>query len=202
MDFVTAGGEVPDLRNLKSLSTLDLSNNALNGTVPESLLIHPSLKILNMSFNNLNGRLPVVQTSVIGLADFSHNRLNLSNITMPSVHKLNLRSNNYAETLLDVILRSDKQSAVYLEGNPFRCSYPGTKQNKIDTKYTQSTPNMPLINTKSTLINTKNTLISLRCAEPVRGHMGQLCFGSKFLLHGSWASVCVSRISGREVMQN
>ena len=129
MDYVAAAGNnVPDLGNLKALRKLDMCNNSLEGPVPESLINMPALQILNMSFNIFTGTLPVGQSnSSLSIADFSGNRLTLTNITLPSVHLLNLSGNNYMGNgeLLDVKL-SNTSAVVDLRGNPFKCSYPGT----------------------------------------------------------------------------
>ena len=128
MYSVAAVGKVPDLGNLKALLTLDLSHNNLEGPVPESLINLPALQILDISFNHLNDTLPVGQSdSGLGIADFSGNRLTLTNIILPSVHWLNLSGNNYHGNgeLLDVKL-SNTSAVVDLRGNPFKCSYPGT----------------------------------------------------------------------------
>ncbi len=81
-DSVTAGGStVPDLGNLTSLHVLDLSNNNLEGTLPKSFVNHTSLQFLNFSFNNLAGTLPVgSNSSLLDIADFSHNKLDLSTV--------------------------------------------------------------------------------------------------------------------------
>ena len=128
MDYVAAAGNVPDLGNLKALRKLDMCNNSLEGPVPESLINMPALQILNMSFNMFKDTLPVGQSnSSLSIADFSGNRLTLTNITLPSVHLLNLSGNNYKGNgeLLDVKL-SNTSAVVDLRGNPFKCAYPGT----------------------------------------------------------------------------
>ena len=129
MDYVAAAGNnVPDLGNFKALRKLFLSNSNLEGPVPESLINLPELQILNMAFNIFSGTLPVGQSnSNLSIADFSGNRLTLTNIILPSVHWLNLSGNNYHGNgeLLDVKL-SNTSAVVDLRGNPFKCSYPGT----------------------------------------------------------------------------
>ncbi len=72
---------MPDLAALRALVLLDLGNNGLEGPVPESLINHPSLQILYMSFNNLTGVLPVGRSdSNLSIAEFSYNRLNLTTV--------------------------------------------------------------------------------------------------------------------------
>ncbi len=132
MDSVTADGTVPDLANMTVLLKLDLSNNALKGPVPASLVNHPTLQILNMSFNLLDGVLPVQvlnssgqSTSSLSIADFSHNRLTLTTVNLPSVHFLDLTKNTVdgKGEQLDVKLSSNA-AFVDLRGNNFRCAYP------------------------------------------------------------------------------
>ncbi len=113
--------------------TLDLSDNNLEGPVPESLINLPSLQILNISFNRLNDTLPVGQsTSNLSIADFSHNKLMLTTVHLPSVHRLDLSNNNYEGKgeILDIELNSDG-AFVDLRGNPFQCAYPTNLQNKV-----------------------------------------------------------------------
>ncbi len=121
------------LGNLRALCTLDLSDNNLEGPVPESLINLPSLQILNISFNRLYGTLPVGQsTSNLGIADFSYNNLTLTTVHLPSVHRLNLSNNNYKGKgeLLDIELNSDG-AFVDLRGNSFQCAYPTNLPNKV-----------------------------------------------------------------------
>ena len=130
MDYVAAAGNVPDLGNLKALRKFDLSNNSLEGPVPESLINLPALQILNMSFNMFKGTLPVGQSnSSLSIADFSGNRLTLTRIILPSVSSLNLSDNDYAGKgeLLHVTLNDS--AFVDLRSNPFSCAYPGTYAN-------------------------------------------------------------------------
>jgi Leucine-rich repeat (LRR) protein len=118
---------VPDLKNLIALITLDLRSNALEGSVPASLINHPTLQSLYISNNFLEGLLPVGQSnSSLVVADFSYNRLTLTTVDLPSVKNLNLSSNKYTGKgeLLNVKLNS-AGAVVDLRGNPFKCSYPG-----------------------------------------------------------------------------
>ncbi len=125
---VAAVGKVPNLENLTALLVLDMSNNDLEGPVPESLINLPALQTLDISFNRLSGTLPVGQSnSNLGIADFSSNNLMFTNITLPSVHNLNLSNNHYAGNgeLLKFKL-SNQSAALDIRGNPFSCAYPGT----------------------------------------------------------------------------
>ncbi|KAB2039735.1 hypothetical protein ES319_D02G031100v1 [Gossypium barbadense] len=61
-DFVIHQGDIPPcLSGMKDLSILDLSDNQLSGRVPEELITKNSLTILRLSNNNLSGHvLPVI----------------------------------------------------------------------------------------------------------------------------------------------
>ncbi|TYJ30467.1 hypothetical protein E1A91_A06G132300v1 [Gossypium mustelinum] len=51
-------GTIPDLSNCKSLELLDLSNNNLTGVFPPSLASHPSLVVIIVNDNKLQGPFP------------------------------------------------------------------------------------------------------------------------------------------------
>ena len=52
-------GTIPDLRKLKGIQYLDLSHNILSGQIPSYMVNFPMLQNLNLSFNNLEGKVPV-----------------------------------------------------------------------------------------------------------------------------------------------
>ncbi|XP_031485658.1 probable LRR receptor-like serine/threonine-protein kinase At5g59680 [Nymphaea colorata] len=51
-------GTLPDFSSMTALEVIDLSNNSLNGQIPEFLGRFPSLKELNLADNNFTGPLP------------------------------------------------------------------------------------------------------------------------------------------------
>ncbi|KAK4745557.1 hypothetical protein SAY87_011869 [Trapa incisa] len=57
-------GPIPNLSNLTNLWSLCLRDNQLTGTVPDSLLELPSLKIVNLTNNWLQGPTPAFNSSV------------------------------------------------------------------------------------------------------------------------------------------
>ena len=60
------GSEMPFVRILTTLTAIDLSNNRLEGTIPESVGRLVSLRVLNMSHNGFTGEIP---TQLGGVAD-------------------------------------------------------------------------------------------------------------------------------------
>ncbi|GLU11464.1 hypothetical protein SLE2022_282050 [Rubroshorea leprosula] len=71
------GGEVPDLRNLSRLVTLNLSRNHLTGKIPESIGSLLRLESLDLSRNQLSGLIPPSMAALTFLAhlDLSYNNL-------------------------------------------------------------------------------------------------------------------------------
>ncbi|KAL9294187.1 putative LRR receptor-like serine/threonine-protein kinaseRLK-Pelle-LRR-XII-1 family [Arabidopsis thaliana] len=52
-------GDIPDLKGLVGVKEVDLSNNDLSGSIPEYFASFSKLEYLNLSFNNLEGKVPV-----------------------------------------------------------------------------------------------------------------------------------------------
>jgi hypothetical protein len=122
---VPAVGKVPNLWALTNLTTLDLSNNDLDGPVgpvDRSLVNHPALQFLNMSFNKLTGSMPAGRSN-LAIIDLSNNLLTVETVDLRNVHALNL-SNNWCKKTLQNITLSNQGSIVDFRGNLFRCSYP------------------------------------------------------------------------------
>ncbi|KAG0612456.1 hypothetical protein M758_6G029200 [Ceratodon purpureus] len=94
---------IPDMlfRYSDQIEDLDLSNNHLEGRIPQSLALNHRLKTLNLSNNNLSGSLPRNISENWGelvLADLSSNKFtgSLPNLTTASsLHTLNFSHNEF-----------------------------------------------------------------------------------------------------------
>ncbi|WJX82636.1 non-specific serine/threonine protein kinase [Trifolium repens] len=60
----TFSGRIPNMSNCTNLSDLQLHSNALTGLIPPSLLALPSLSIISLGDNMLQGRVPVFHKGV------------------------------------------------------------------------------------------------------------------------------------------
>ncbi|PON97310.1 Cupredoxin, partial [Trema orientale] len=58
LDGFSLSGSIPDFSSLDALETIDLHNNSLTGSIPESLGNLPNLKELNLADNKLSGSIP------------------------------------------------------------------------------------------------------------------------------------------------
>ncbi|XP_060210828.1 receptor-like protein Cf-9 [Lycium barbarum] len=142
------------LRNSKTLKYLDLSNNKIDGPIPnwfngmrwDSLLLlklsynsltghieqlhYHSLDYLDLKFNLLQGRLPssIYKLKNLTLLDLSHNHFNESVPhclgSMTWVKVLNLRRNNFASSLPPLCTQSALLYTIALNGNRFEGPIP------------------------------------------------------------------------------
>ncbi|KAM0018047.1 putative leucine-rich repeat domain superfamily [Helianthus debilis subsp. tardiflorus] len=87
------------------LTHMDFSNNKLNGTIPTSLTLLESLKILNLSSNQLTGEIPTSFGDLISLQNLSLSSNSLSGSipgsisTIPRLTHLDLSSNQFNGTI-------------------------------------------------------------------------------------------------------
>ncbi|KAF8040094.1 hypothetical protein BT93_B2347 [Corymbia citriodora subsp. variegata] len=58
-------GPIPDVSNLKNLYDFSVRDNQLTGVVPDSLVKLPSLKVVNLTNNLLQGSLPAFDTKAV-----------------------------------------------------------------------------------------------------------------------------------------
>nr|AKT94832.1 leucine-rich repeat transmembrane protein kinase [Populus tomentosa] len=81
-------GEIPNtLDNLTSLEVLDLRRNQLDGSIPETLGSLSNLKLLELSQNNLSGTIPYSLGKLANLKYFNVSSNNLSG-PIPSIPKI------------------------------------------------------------------------------------------------------------------
>ncbi|KAK1567670.1 hypothetical protein Q3G72_015073 [Acer saccharum] len=99
-------GEVPDLRNLSRLSTLNMTMNHLTRKIPESIGSLQRLETLDFCKNQLSGQIPLSLTSLTFL---SHLNLSYNNLSGE------IPSTNQFQSLND--------PSIY-QGNPALCGSP------------------------------------------------------------------------------
>ncbi|GMJ10471.1 hypothetical protein like AT1G56130 [Hibiscus trionum] len=109
------------IRDMKSLSVLDLRNNNIFDTIPSSIGEYESLTQLDLSFNNITGQIP---DSLFNLSSLTHLFLgnNKLNGTLPAEKSSSLRNidvsyNNLAGSFPSWI--SDRNLSINLVANNF-----------------------------------------------------------------------------------
>uniref|UniRef100_A0A0E0JDP2 non-specific serine/threonine protein kinase n=1 Tax=Oryza punctata TaxID=4537 RepID=A0A0E0JDP2_ORYPU len=116
-------------RILTTLTAIDLSDNALEGSIPESVGKLVSLHVLNLSHNAFSGRIPPQLGGITALEslDLSSNRISweipqeLTNLTFLTV--LNLSNNQLEGKIPESRQFATFESSSY-EGNTALCGYP------------------------------------------------------------------------------
>ncbi|XP_045794827.1 protein STRUBBELIG-RECEPTOR FAMILY 7-like isoform X2 [Trifolium pratense] len=111
------------LQGLTSLTTLDMSNNNLVGTIPYQL--PPNVQRLNFAYNNLTGTVPYSISNLTSLTDLNlnHNQLqqalnvNFQNLT--TLSKLDLSSNSLTGDLPQTMSSLSGITTMYLQNNQF-----------------------------------------------------------------------------------
>jgi Leucine-rich repeat (LRR) protein len=117
---------------LLDLEVLGLSYNNLEGPIPVSLFLLPSLRELKLSNNLFSGRLhelPTVSSYLLEYLDLSYNILegpiNMSIFEFPSLKSLSLSGNNFNGSLqLNVIQNLINLSYLHLSHNNFEGPIP------------------------------------------------------------------------------
>jgi Leucine-rich repeat (LRR) protein len=79
--FVLAGTIPTDINALSSLTTLRITNQALNGTIPESLTRITTITDITLSGNNLKGTIPSSALAANGWGSLSTLDLNFNSLT-------------------------------------------------------------------------------------------------------------------------
>ncbi|KAJ1423625.1 Leucine-rich repeat [Sesbania bispinosa] len=126
---VLKGSELEYTKNLQYLINIDMSNNNLMGSIPDSLTSISGLIGLNLSHNDLSGKIPsnIQRIKSLESIDFSNNHLSgpipSSMSTMDNLGYLNLSYNNLSGPIPrdNHFLTFDDRSFV---GNPYLCGEP------------------------------------------------------------------------------
>ncbi|KAK6140746.1 hypothetical protein DH2020_025509 [Rehmannia glutinosa] len=100
-------GSIPDdIRNLYNLIRLDLSNNSFSGTIPTGLFHFHQLYYLFLGYNNLSGQLPAeLDLFSLEILNLTHNHLNgtipKSLGELPSLRSLDLTDNQLSGDIIE-----------------------------------------------------------------------------------------------------
>ncbi|XP_050289283.1 receptor-like protein 9a isoform X9 [Quercus robur] len=116
------------LLRLNKLESLDLDSNIFNQSIIQSLRLLTSLKSLNLSYNALEGSLPTKELSVfedLEILDLSNNRLNGSETVqglcgLKRLEELDLSENSFEGTLPSCLYNLTSLQQLDLYGNQFR----------------------------------------------------------------------------------
>lgn len=109
------------LSSLSSLTTLDLSNNNIHGSIPYSL--PPKLQNLNLANNNLDGNIPYSFSNMTALnsVDLSHNHLSGQIVDafqqLSSLSTLDLSFNNLSDNLPQSFSALSNLNSLQLQNN-------------------------------------------------------------------------------------
>ncbi|KDP43128.1 hypothetical protein JCGZ_26661 [Jatropha curcas] len=127
---VTKGREYEFNYNIALLNAIDLSENNLEGEIPDEITSLKALRALNLSRNHISGTIPekIGNLNLLESFDLSHNNLtgtvpqSLSSLTFASY--LDLSYNNLSGKIpTGNQLQTLNASSIY-EGNPFLCGFP------------------------------------------------------------------------------
>ncbi|GAU46979.1 hypothetical protein TSUD_190160 [Trifolium subterraneum] len=111
------------LQDLTSLTTLDMSNNNLVGTIPYQL--PPNVQRLNFAYNNLTGTVPYSISNLTSLTDLNlnHNQLqqalNVNFQNLSTLSKLDLSFNSLTGDLPQTMSSLSGITTMYLQNNQF-----------------------------------------------------------------------------------
>jgi len=137
-------GTLDGFTNLSAMSTLDLSHNFITGGISEAFLeAMPRLYSLDLSWNDLNGSIPVISNAALRKIDVSHNNLDgelidqfdifAANQDLGISSELDISDNAFCGPLPSIFydLIMDAQYYIYsfsTEANHFRCEKAGNNE--------------------------------------------------------------------------
>nr|XP_043624550.1 probable leucine-rich repeat receptor-like protein kinase At1g68400 [Erigeron canadensis] len=115
-------GPIPDLSNLTSLKLVFLSHNHFYGNFP---LLLPSLFRLDLSYNNISGRIPVTINRMTNLLTLRLEENKFSGsidfLSLPSLKDINISKNNLSG---EIPISISGFPQVVFSDNPFLCGSP------------------------------------------------------------------------------
>ncbi|GLU08593.1 hypothetical protein SLE2022_254980 [Rubroshorea leprosula] len=115
---------------LEYVNNIDLSRNNLTGRIPEEITTIPGLGILNLSMNHLSGSIPskIGNLRWLESLDLSHNQLSgqipQSLSNLTSLSYLNLSDNNLTGKIPSGNQLETLNDPSIYEGNPLLCGFP------------------------------------------------------------------------------
>ncbi|CAM8918425.1 unnamed protein product [Rhodiola kirilowii] len=118
-----SGGMGYSLANLMSVTTLDVSANSIDDTIPYQL--PPNLTILNLAANNLTGSLPysISIMTWLNYLNVSHNSLSQPLVDMfsnlPYLASMDFSFNNFSGDLPNSFSSLSNLSTLYMQNNQF-----------------------------------------------------------------------------------
>ncbi|XP_050289288.1 receptor-like protein 56 isoform X14 [Quercus robur] len=123
------------LLRLNKLESLDLDSNIFNQSIIQSLRLLTSLKSLNLSYNALEGSLPTKELSVfedLEILDLSNNRLNgsetvqgsISLLRLKKLERLDLGSNGFKRSIIQSLRLLKSLKTLSLRYNNLEGSFP------------------------------------------------------------------------------
>jgi Leucine-rich repeat (LRR) protein len=123
-------GQIPPVRELPELYLMNLSYNALNGTIPQCLGKAKNMALLYLSNNKLSGRIPDSFTELVSIEYLYllNNQLtgplpqNIGNLSQ--LQFLNLGVNHFSGTLPQSISNLTQLTLLFLNNNSISGPYP------------------------------------------------------------------------------
>ncbi|PSS14322.1 LRR receptor-like serine/threonine-protein kinase [Actinidia chinensis var. chinensis] len=100
-DLNGSGMKFPDLREMKLLETLILRNCLITGPIPDYIGEFPNLKVLDLTFNMLTGKIPgTLQSSDLDFMFLTNNSLSgaVPNWILNSKNDIDVSYNNFGES--------------------------------------------------------------------------------------------------------
>ncbi|BAF07856.1 Os02g0156400 [Oryza sativa Japonica Group] len=119
-------GSIKGITKLKNLVTIDLGQNRLSGSIPNSIGQLKRLEKLHLAYNSMSGELPStvgncrnLKNMNLGGNNFSGDLGNVNFSTLRNLQSLDLMSNNFTGTVPESIYSCRNLSALQLSNNSF-----------------------------------------------------------------------------------
>jgi Leucine-rich repeat (LRR) protein len=144
-------GTIPSFDGAKSLEVLDLSNNKLTGTIPNTTSYPINLTSIDLSYNELNGEIPLAIGNLPALDLLVLRNNNLSGAIPGNLGSsagfsganatgdIDLQYNRFSSYTSNLAaLESSSQTHIWVSGNPDLCQNTTSAPNPLCTPYNNS----------------------------------------------------------------